>query len=76
MPPQLSLYIDRPIYMELRSKAKEEGKSMSGYVNDMLKEKFDDGWPDDFFDLFGSLKDHPIELPEDLPWIPDEDEIL
>ena len=63
--------------MQLRSKAKEEGKSMSGYVNDMLKEKFDDGWPEGYFKKYiGSVKEDSFEIPEDPPWIPDEDEIL
>lgn len=66
--PQVSLYIDKILYMELKSKAKEKGTSLSNFVSEALKEHICDSWPEGYFDLFGSLKDDSFEIPEDLPW--------
>ena len=66
--PQVSLYIDPKLYMELKSKAKEKGTSLSSFVSEALKEKLDDSWPEGYFDLLGSLKDDPLEIPGELPW--------
>ncbi|MCL2785661.1 MAG: hypothetical protein FWD81_00345 [Methanomassiliicoccaceae archaeon] len=74
--PQVSLYIDQALYMELRSKAKEKGTSLSSFVSDVLKEHLDNSWPEGFFDILGSWEGETIELPEDLPWSPNEGETL
>lgn len=66
--PQVSLYIDQILYMELKAKAKEKGVSTSSYVNGVLKEHIDDDWPEGYFDLFGSVDDDSFEVPEELPW--------
>jgi len=68
--------MDAVLYTELRSKAKEKGMSLSAFVSEALKEHLDDSWPEDFFDLLGSLKDDPIEIPEDHPWSPGEEETI
>jgi len=66
--PQVSLYIDKPLYMEIKTKAKEKGTSLSNFVSEALKDHLDDDYPEGFFDLFGSLADDPLEEPEELPW--------
>ncbi len=66
--PKLSLYIDSALYAKLISKAKEKGVSVSGYVSGILKEHLFEEWPNGYFDLFGSLEDDPLELPEESPW--------
>ena len=66
--PQMSLYIDKPLYMELRSRAKEQGVPQSKLVNDALRAMFDDSWPEGYFDLFGSVDDDSFERPEQEPW--------
>jgi len=66
--PQMSLYIDKPLYMELRSRAKEQGVPQSKLVNDALRAMFNDSWPEGYFDLFGSVDDDSFERPEQEPW--------
>ena len=67
--PQVSLYIDQILYMEIKSVAKEKKVSLSSLVSDVMREHIEDRWPEGYFDLVGSLKDDndPLELPEDLP---------
>jgi len=65
--PQVSLYIDRVLYKEVESIAKNKGASMSSFVSGVLREYIDDSWPEGYFDLFGSMSGDPIEEPEDLP---------
>ena len=66
--PQVSLYIDKPLYMELKTKAKEKGTSLSNFVSEALRKHISDSWPEGYFDLFGSLKDDSFEIPKDMPW--------
>jgi len=66
--PQLSLYLDKPLYMELKTKAKEKEVSISNFVSEALRERIDNDYPEGFFDLFGCLADDPLEVPEELPW--------
>jgi len=55
--------------MELKAKAKEKEVSVSKFVNDMLKECFDDKLPEGHIDkYFGSIKDDSFQVPEELPW--------
>jgi len=66
--PQVSLYLDKLLYKELESIVKKKGVSMSSFVGGMLKEYLDDTLPDEFYKAIGSLKDDPIEVPEELPF--------
>lgn len=66
--PQISLYIDRDLYKEVKSAAEKKDMSLSSFVSEVLKEHLVDEWPEGYFDLIGSLKDDPLELPEDLSW--------
>jgi len=68
--PQVSLYIDQVLYMEIKIIAEKKNTSISRVVNGMIKENIDNSWPEGYFDLVGSLKDDddPIELPKELPW--------
>ena len=71
--PKVSVRMDDDIYEKLKVKAKELESSISEIIRHRLSEYLN-GWPQGFFDLFGSLKDCPIEVPEDRPWIPGEGE--
>jgi hypothetical protein len=55
--PQLSIYIDKATLNKLEQAAKNENKSISKWAVNRLKQSLDDRWPDNFFDLFGSIKD-------------------
>jgi hypothetical protein len=54
--------------MEIKTKAKEQGVSISKYVNDSMRKSIDDNWPEELFELWGSCKDDPVEEPEEIPW--------
>jgi len=66
--PQVSLYLDKILYMEVKSKAKDKGTSLSNFVSEALKEHIEDSLPEDHIDkCFGSIKDETFTLPEDRP---------
>jgi hypothetical protein len=65
--PQVSLYIDSAVYTELKSAAKRKDRSLSSFVNDILKKHLDDELPEEFFESIGSFKEDPLEVPEELP---------
>ena len=69
--PQVSVYIEEALNEELRSKAKKKEMSLSSFVSEALKGYMDDKWPEDFLEVFGSLEDDPMEIPEELPWSSD-----
>ena len=68
MSPQVSLYIERLLYMEIKNKAKEEGKSLSSYVSDVLREHNDDKLPEGHMKkYFGIIEDETFKAPKDRP---------
>ena len=69
--PQISLYIDKDLYKEVESAVKKKDVSMSSFVSNVLREYLDNTWPEGFFELFGSMKDDPIEEPEELSFSSD-----
>ena len=66
--PQVSLYLDKPLYKEVESIVKKRGVSMSSFVSSVLKEYLENDWPEGYFDLFGSIDDETFDVPEDIPW--------
>ena len=66
--PQVSLYLDKPLYKEVESIVKKRGVSMSSFVSGVLKEYIENGWPEGYFDLFGSIDDETFDVPEEIPW--------
>ena len=71
--PKISVYAGYGLYEKITSKAKEKEMSLSGFVSEVLKEHVKDEWPEGYFEKFaGALKDRVFEVPEDLPWEPDE----
>jgi hypothetical protein len=68
MPPQVSLYIDRILYMEIKSIAEKKKVPVSRYVSDTMREQIDKSWPDEFFESLGTIDDETFEIPEELPW--------
>ena len=69
--PKVSVYMDNDLYEKLKVKAKEKEYSLSELIRIRMSE-YVGGWPQDFFDLLGSWEGESIDLPEDLPWSPDE----
>ena len=68
MAPQVSLYIDPILYMKIKSRSKESGQSLSGFVSNVLNKYMEDSWPEDYFEKFaGAIDDDSFEAPEDMP---------
>ena len=64
--PQLSLYITDENLETLRKRAAEEGLSLSKYTNDLIRRDAEGGgWPEGFWDLYGSIDDPLFIAPED-----------
>ena len=66
--PQLSLYIDKDTLNKIEKAAKNEKKSISKWVCNRLRQSLINTWPDDFFQLFGSIKDDSFKRPEQLSY--------
>ncbi len=64
--PQISLYIDDDTIKKIERAAKLENKSISKWVASRLKLSLEKKWPDDWFSLFGAIKDESFFEPEEL----------
>lgn len=65
--PQLSLYLDDETMANLRVDAAREGTSLSKYANKVIRERSAlHGWPEDYWNLFGSLEDDSFKAPAEL----------
>ena len=62
--PQISLYIDEPTLKKLEILAKREKKSISKWVRTRIKQAIDQTWPEDYFNLYGSVSDDRFKRPE------------
>ena len=68
---QLNLYIPEALMNKITSAAKKKKVSISSWVKDQLEGKLYDAWPNDYFNLFGSLKDLDFERAEQSPFSSD-----
>jgi hypothetical protein len=64
--PQISLYIDKDTLQKIERIAKKRRTSISKWVGNNLKKLIKDDYPDDFFSLFGAIRDdsfnkHPVD---------------
>ena len=64
--PQISLYIDESTLKKVETLAKNEHKSLSKWVRIKIKNAIEKTWPDNYFTLFGSVKDNQFERPKEL----------
>ena len=64
--PQLSIYVDKVTLSKLEQAAKNEHKSVSKWAVNRLKQSLNDSWTDNFFDLFGSIKDDTFKRQDQL----------
>jgi len=63
---QLTIYLPDNILKKISSLAKSESESVSSWVKNKLLSSIEDTWPENYFDLFGSLKDSDISRPKEL----------
>lgn len=64
--PQISLYIDNDTIKKIERAAKLENKSISKWAASRIKLSLEKKWPDDWFSLFGAIKDDSFTEPEEL----------
>lgn len=64
--PQLSLYIDQSTLKKVEKAAKNDNISISKWVCRKLSSSIQDDWPENYFDLFGSIKDESFKRPEQI----------
>lgn len=55
--PQISLYIDSPTLAKVEKAAKMEHLSISKWVKQKILGGLHRAWPENYFKLYGSLKD-------------------
>ena len=66
---QLTIYLDAESHRLVEEAATREGSSLSRWARvRLVAAARPTGWPDGFFDLFGSISDERFEEPEDLVW--------
>ncbi|MDF3821830.1 toxin-antitoxin system, antitoxin component [Leptospira sp. 96542] len=64
--PQLSLYLDQDTLKKIELAAKKEKVSISQWVKGKLQNSFEKKWPDNFFQLYGSIDDDSFNKPDTL----------
>lgn len=61
---QLHCYVPDEIAEKLQQKAKQAHVSVSRYLARLVKNEIGSGWPDNYFELFGSWDGAPLERPD------------
>jgi hypothetical protein len=61
--PQISLNIDKIVFEKIEKIAKQKKTSVSDWVEDTIKTTLGNDYPDDFFELFGAIKDDTFVEP-------------
>lgn len=62
--PQISLYIDKETLKKVEKAAGAEKTSISKWVGKQLKKSLQSNYPEDFQNLFGSIRDESFTTPE------------
>ena len=66
--PEISLSLSGEVYKELESRAKKKEWSTPDFAETIICE-YINGWSQGYFErIIGSMKDDPLEVPEELPW--------
>lgn len=66
--PQLSLYLTEENLIALRTRAEEEGVSLSKHVSSLIeRDALNHGWPEGFWKLYGAIEDESFTVPDDPP---------
>jgi hypothetical protein len=69
--PQLSLYLDNKTLELVQKQARNESVSLSKYVSGVLKTHVSGNWPQNYWTLFGSVKDRTFVAAEELDFTGD-----
>jgi len=65
---QLSVYIDDDTLKKVEDAAKSQNISVSKWITSRIKKSFKTNWDDDFFSLFGSIKDESFKRPDQIDY--------
>ena len=68
---QLSVYIDDETLKKVEEAAKSQNISVSKWITSRIKKSFQTSWDEDFFSLFGSIKDESFQRPDQLDYTHD-----
>ena len=71
--PQVTLYLDEQTREQLIKAAHAEGVSQSRWVAQLIRDKVQPTWPQDWHSLLGSFPDFPLR--DDPPTAPDAQRI-
>ncbi len=63
---QLTVYIDEETRKQIEIAAKNANSSVSQWVKARLTEALRHSWPENYFELFGSLRGSDLERPPEL----------
>jgi hypothetical protein len=66
--PQISLYIDKETLQKIEKAAEAEKTSISKWVGKQLKKSLQTAYPEDFKNLYGSIRDESFQVPEREPF--------
>lgn len=65
---QLTLYLDEKSLKLIEKCARKDHKSLSGWAKERLLNSINNKWPDEFFSLYGSIKDDSFKRPEQISY--------
>ena len=63
---QISLYIDEQTLSRIETAARIEGRSLSEWVVERLRESLERSWPEGYEALYGAIDDQTFGIPEEL----------
>ena len=69
--PQISLYVDQETLEKIEKEAQKNNASISKWVGNNIKKILKDNYPEDYFTLFGSIKDDTLHRPKQTLYIND-----
>jgi hypothetical protein len=61
---QLTIYLDEESLSRVKTAAERERLSVSKWARQKLTEAANRAWPEDYFELFGALRDTEFERPD------------
>ncbi len=68
---QITIYMDDVSLKKIEAAAKKEHDSVSRWVKKRLLSSLESGWPKDYFDVFGSIKDPAFKRYDQGKWADD-----
>lgn len=58
---QLHCYVPEDLAAKVKQKAKHAQMSVSKYLSYLIKKEVETGWPDNYFDIFGTWEGPPLK---------------